>query len=268
MSQCKAYHQHPTAGGGALAICRREDGHAGEHRDTSGCCWEGKSGVGPAPERAPLFGQETRAAIAREISEIIQREETAYMHMLKSTEELLARGRALYADLQKQARSLELEAKRAGESEVMLVEAWDTHSHKVCDALGTYYSDDGSGFAYDTMVEAITRLREDRDNAQRQRDDALAKLATLIDSAPPIGTRHKHAQLQADHATMAETLTRAQARGTELHNALVEERTFLRSLPSALRTCMGNWESCDDLKDVFELARSIETWNKGEREDS
>ena len=39
-----------------------------------------------------------------------------------------------------------------------LLDAWDAHSHAICDALGDHYSDDGTGFDYDKMVSAVCEL--------------------------------------------------------------------------------------------------------------
>lgn len=58
-----------------------------------------------------------------------------------------------------------------------LVVAWDQHSEGICDALGPYYSDDGSGFDYDKMIIGVKRLRE--------QSEALQRLLSIHETAWP-----------------------------------------------------------------------------------
>jgi hypothetical protein len=60
------------------------------------------------------------------------------------------------------------------------INAWDKHSHQICDALGDdYYSDDGAGFDYDNMLKGIEKLHQELHEAKEGSDRLYEKCHSL-----------------------------------------------------------------------------------------
>lgn len=65
---------------------------------------------------------------------------------------------------------------QAEKDEESVQDAWDAHSHQICDALGERYFDDGAGIDYERMIIAIEEWKQD---AQVANADDMKKSAEM-----------------------------------------------------------------------------------------
>lgn len=72
-------------------------------------------------------------------------------------------------------------AQEATRHEERMKDAWDDHSHRICNALSERYSDDGTGFDYEQMIRAIEGWKEDAQVAMKKRAEVEAELVHTRD---------------------------------------------------------------------------------------
>ena len=86
---------------------------------------------------------------------------------------------------------------QAEKDEESVQDAWDAHSHQICDALGSQYFDDGAGLDYERMITGIATLRQDLRSYQRLRQketeerEQLKKLFVLAHKWAAQGSRSR-----------------------------------------------------------------------------